>query len=124
MTARKPGWGLPGILVISVWLLGSATQAGAQTTVFVKEYTAAWNSHDTEKLASFFTDDCVYEEVALAKITRGKEEFKAFINAFFTAFPDTHFELTSNFNSGNWYCAEWIWTGTHKGPHGRVTGHR
>jgi steroid delta-isomerase-like uncharacterized protein len=116
MTARKLRWSLFGILVISAWVLGSAIQAGAQTTVFIKEYTAAWNSHDAEKLASFFTDDCVYEEVALGKITRGKEEFKAFINGFFAAFPDTNFELTSNFNSGNWYCAEWVWTGTHKGP--------
>jgi len=115
MTTKRLRWGLFGILVVAAWVLGSAIQAGAQTSVLINDYTAAWNSHDTEKLVSFFTDDCVYEEVAIGKITRGKEEFKAFINAFFAAFPDTNFELTSNFNSGNWYCAEWIWTATHKG---------
>ena len=116
MTTRKSARIIFGIFVISASVLVSAIQAGAQTTVLIKEYTATWNAHDTEKLASFFTDDCVYEEVAIGKITRGKEEFKAFINDFFAAFPDTNFELTLNFNSDNWYCAEWIWTGTHKGP--------
>jgi steroid delta-isomerase-like uncharacterized protein len=112
MTAKKFGWSLLGILVISVWLLGSAIQAGAQTPS-INDMTAAWNSHDTEKLVSLFTDDCVYEELGIDVIKRGKEEFRAFISRFFANFPDTHFEEKSSFISGNWYCSEWVWTGTH-----------
>ncbi len=26
---------------------------------------AAWNSHDTDRVVSFFTNDCLYEDVAL-----------------------------------------------------------
>ena len=114
MATRKFTWIIFGIFVISAWVLGSAIQAGAQTSV-LNEYTAAWNSHDTEKVVSFFTDGCVYEELGLGVIKHGKEELRAFINSFFATFPDTNFELKSSFISGNWYAAEWVWTGTHKG---------
>jgi steroid delta-isomerase-like uncharacterized protein len=114
MTTSKSTWIIFGIFVISVWVLGSAVQAGAQTSV-LNEYTAAWNSHDTEKVVSFFADDCVYEDIGFSKTSRGKEELRAFINGFFAAFPDTNFELKSSFVFGNWYCGEWVWNGTHKG---------
>ena len=114
MTTKKLKWGLLGISVISAWILGSSIQAGAQTPL-LNEYWAAWNSHNTEKLVSFFTDDCVYEELGLGVIKRGKEEFRAFINGFFANFPDTNFEMKSSFISGNWYCGEWVWTGTYQG---------
>ena len=114
MTTRRSTWIIFGIFVISAWVMGSAIQAGAQTSV-LDEYTAAWNSHDTEKVVSFFTDDCVYEDIGFSLTKRGKEELRAFINGFFATFPDTNFELTSSFISGNWYCGEWVWSGTHKG---------
>jgi len=114
MATRKSPWIIFGIFVISAWVLGSVIQAAAQEK-FLIDYTEAWNSHDTEKTVSFFTDDCVYEELGIGVVKRGKEELRAFINGFFTAFPDTNFELTSSFISGNWYCGEWVWTGTHKG---------
>jgi steroid delta-isomerase-like uncharacterized protein len=114
MATRKSTWIIIGILVISAWVEGSAIPAGAQTSI-LSEYTEAWNSHDTEKTVSFFTDDCVYEELGIGVIKRGKEELRAFINDFFAHFPDTNFELKSSFISGNWYAAEWVWTGTHKG---------
>lgn len=114
MATRKSTWIIFGILVISAWVLGSAIQAGAQTQV-LNDYAAAWNSHDTEKLVSLFTDDCVYEELGIGVIKRGKEELRAFINGFFANFPDVNFEPKSSFISGNWYCAEWVWTGTYKG---------
>jgi uncharacterized protein (TIGR02246 family) len=112
-----------GILMISAWVLGSAVPVGAETSI-LNEYTTAWNSHDTEKVVSFFTDDGVYEELGIGVIKRGREELRAFINNFFANFPDTTFELTSSFISGNWYCAEWVWRGTPQRQHGRVTRHR
>ncbi len=33
-----------------------------------KDYGLAWSSHDVEKIASFFTDDCVYEDVAIREL--------------------------------------------------------
>jgi steroid delta-isomerase-like uncharacterized protein len=113
MTTRKSTWIILGIFVISAWGLGSAFQAGAQTAV-INDVLAAWNSHDTEKTASFYADDIVYEDIGFSKTARGKEELRVFLNNFFAAFPDLNFELKSSFISGNWYCAEWVWSGTHK----------
>jgi hypothetical protein len=41
---------------------------------FVDSYIVAWASHDVEKIVSYFTDDCVYEDVAFGVVNRGKEE--------------------------------------------------
>jgi len=90
----------------------------------LEDYLAAWNSHDVEKIASFFTDDCVYEDVAMGAVNRGKEQVKAFVSGTFTAFPDFKLERTSSFVAGDWRGAEWIMSGTHTGdiPGLPVTG--
>jgi len=41
-------------------------------------YPAAWSAHDVEKVASFFTDDCVFEDMAVGVVNRYKEEAKDF----------------------------------------------
>ena len=80
-----------------------------------EDYLAAWNSHDVEKIASFFTDDCVYEDVAVGAVSRGKEELKAFASTTFAAFPDFKVEPTSRFVAGDWAGTEWIMRGTQTG---------
>ena len=89
-----------------------------------EDYLAAWNSHDVEKIASFFTDDCVYEDVALGAVNRGKEQVRAYLSGTFNGFPDFKIERTSNFVAGDWRGAEWIMSGTHTGdiPGLPVTG--
>ena len=104
------------ILVISVWFIGLAAKAGAQNLEnMVKDATAAWSSHDTEKILSYFTDDCVYEDLAFGVVNRGKGKLRNFINGTFAAFPDFNIEIKSFFLSGDWYGSEWIISGTHKG---------
>jgi steroid delta-isomerase-like uncharacterized protein len=76
---------------------------------------AAWSSHDVEKLASCFTDDCVYEDVTLGLVNRGRAELRAFVGDFFAASPDVRFELKSAFVAGNRAAAEWVMSGTHQG---------
>jgi len=80
-----------------------------------EDHNAAWSSYDVEKIASFFTDDCVYEDVAVGVVNRGKQELKAFVTATFTSFPDIKFELKSFFSAGDWAAIEWVMTGTHTG---------
>ena len=80
-----------------------------------EDLVAAWNAHDDEQVLSLCTDDCVYEDVTMAAVNRGKAETRAFINAVFAAFPDFSMRLTSAFVAGNWGGAEWTMSGTHKG---------
>jgi len=78
-------------------------------------YIASWSSHDPEKVASFFTDDCVFEDMAFNVTMRGKEELKQFVATTFAAYPDFAMEMTFGFGAGDVFASEWVMTGTHTG---------
>ena len=81
----------------------------------LEDWEASWSRHDIDKLLSLYTDACVYEDVTMAAVNRGKAEVEQFARTVFTAFPDFNIELTSGFTAGNWAGAEWTMKGTHKG---------
>ena len=80
-----------------------------------KDLIGAWNSHDVDKIASFFTDDCVYEDLAFGMVARGKKEINDFLKVTFVWSPDLKFELKSFFGAGGRTATEWVMTGTHAG---------
>jgi len=125
MATRKSTWIIFGIFVISACFLESAIQAGAQTSV-INDAAAAWSSYDMEKVASLYTDDIVYEDIAFGSIKRGKEELRAFIKECFVMFSDWKTEVKSSVISGDWGYSEWIWSATHTGNHPKLpaTGKR
>ena len=81
----------------------------------LKEYYLAWNSHDAEKVSSFFTDDCVHEDVAVGAIFRGKNELKTGISPLFAAFPDFKLELKSILRDASRLAHERVISGTQAG---------
>lgn len=82
------------------------------------DYVTAWNSGDAGRVASFLTDDCVFENLGGEDVHRGIEEIKAWATGVFAAFPDFKLEIKSLFVAGDWVAAEWIETGTHTGAMG------
>lgn len=80
-----------------------------------KDYLAALNSHDAERIASLWTEDGVLDDVASGQVTHGKKELKASFSDIFTAFPNVKWELKSFFNAGDRIAAEWVETGTQTG---------
>ncbi|MCX5997267.1 MAG: ester cyclase [Chloroflexi bacterium] len=85
------------------------------TEKLAKDLIAAVNSHDVDKMLTLFTDDCVYEDVAVGKVNRGKQELKTFVTGWYAFSNDIKFELTSQFSAGDWGATEWIMSGTHTG---------
>jgi steroid delta-isomerase-like uncharacterized protein len=79
------------------------------------EWAEGWSSHDMGRVASVFTDDCIYEDVALGVINHGKQELRAFGDGFIAGVPDLRVEVTSRFASGDMAAAEWKMSGTHSG---------
>lgn len=65
-----------------------------------------WSNH-MDQLLAVFTEDVVYEDVAMGVVNHGKEQFKGFANLFFTAFPDIKFSVDSIHVSGDWVTVEW-----------------
>ena len=90
------------------------------------DWATAWSSHDTEKVLSIFTDDCVYEDVTFGAINHGKKELRAFADGVFASVPDFKVELTARFVAGSQAGMEWVMSGTHKGdfPGMPATGKR
>jgi steroid delta-isomerase-like uncharacterized protein len=86
----------------------------------IKELMQAWTSHDVEKVLSFYTDDCAYEDVASGKVSHGKEELRAFSKENFTTAPDLKIELKSLIASGDHLAMEWVMSGTQTGKLGNL----
>ncbi len=85
------------------------------TEHWIKDMLAAWTSHEVEKILSFYTDDCIYEDVFVGNVVRGKEELRALINETLAGSPDLRIEMKSAFASGDHVCTEWLWIGTQSG---------
>jgi steroid delta-isomerase-like uncharacterized protein len=92
----------------------------------IVEWAAGWASRDVERVASVFSEDCVYEDVPLGVVNRGRDELRAFGAAFLAAVPDFDVKLRSHVAAGAWAAAEWQMTGTHVGdlPDMPATGRR
>src|SRR5215472_19132718 len=88
------------------------------------DWATAWSSHDTEKVLSIFTDDCVYEDVTFGAINHGKKELRAFADGVFAGVPDFRVELTARFVADPQAGMEWVMSGTHKGDFPWDAGHR
>ena len=86
------------------------------TGKMMRDYLEAWNSHEVGMILSFFTEDCVYEDLALGTIANGKNELQNFVNRVFVALPDFSIELKSLFFSDEWVGYEWVFTGTPSAP--------
>jgi steroid delta-isomerase-like uncharacterized protein len=84
---------------------------GAKMTRMLEDYFTAWNSQDVESILSFFTDDCLYEDVALKRIVRGKAELRALLESVFTDISGLKMDIKSVFSSGNWGASEWTMIG-------------
>jgi steroid delta-isomerase-like uncharacterized protein len=79
----------------------------------LKDENAAWNTHDVDKIATFYTDDCIKEDIAIAKTTQGKKEMKAVISGAFNSIPDMNIKLVTIINIGNMAATEWIMSGSY-----------
>jgi steroid delta-isomerase-like uncharacterized protein len=83
-----------------------------QSEKMFREYCETWNTRDLDKMLSYFTDDCVYENLARQQTYRGKSEIEGWAKASFEAIPNFKLEITSLFVSGEWLACEWVMTGT------------
>ena len=94
--------------------INSARAADGCSEQLFRDFWAGW-SHDMPKLMATLTDDVVYEDKTVPANLHGKKEVQDFAQAWFNAFPDMSFTLTSFIIDGNRGAMEWTSTGTHKG---------
>jgi steroid delta-isomerase-like uncharacterized protein len=101
-------------VIISMCCFGAANSRDKSTDLLQKQF-AAWNAHDANKVASFYTDDVVYEDVAFGLMAHGHAEMRKLAADFFVAVPDLKLEVVSNRSMGNRGSVEWVFSGTDVG---------
>jgi steroid delta-isomerase-like uncharacterized protein len=73
---------------------------------------AAINSHDVDKIATLFTEDCSYEDVALGSVMHGRDAVKRAYSSIFASVPDFGLDMVSLVIAGGYAASEWLMTGT------------
>lgn len=115
-------------LVLALVFLGSSInyQARAQepqsTTAltadaFAKAWTEAWNSHDVDRILTYYTDDAFFEDVPSVENgwdvpLRGHQMMRESLVKTFEEMPDLEFEVRSASQMGDRMVVEWSMTGS------------
>jgi steroid delta-isomerase-like uncharacterized protein len=93
----------------------------------MREYVAAWNSHDADRLASLFVNYGSYGEFGSGMVMLGREDVRRYLTATFAALPDLAITpIGEPLSSGERVLWKWLMTATHQGEFGGVlpTGKR
>jgi steroid delta-isomerase-like uncharacterized protein len=86
--------------------------------VFARQWIEAWNSHDVDRILTFYTDDAFYEDVPTVENgwgvpSRGHQMIRESLVSMFEEMSDLGFQFVSAFGAGDRMVVEWIMTGTH-----------
>jgi steroid delta-isomerase-like uncharacterized protein len=90
------------------------TNQSADRGQLVRAYLDAWNSHDPDAVAAFFSPDATYDDRGAATVARGAE-IRAHVATVQAAFPDLHFELRRVASGNDFTAGEWRARMTHTG---------
>lgn len=108
---------MSGTIILTI--IGCKDQKSADEKMlnFGKDYTAAWNSKDPAKVASFYALDGTLT-VNNGTPAKGRAELSALVNSYMEAFPDLKLIIDSLVADGNTYRYHWRFIGTNTGPGG------
>ena len=112
------------VLILAAGLAAHAAPVAAQEaspaasptalSPLLAEWLAAFNAGDPDRLLALYTDDALWEEVAIGLEAHGQEQIRAHLERLFTAAPDIAYEATGGFVAGDHAVVEWVVTGTYK----------
>ena len=75
----------------------------------------AVNAHDLDKFQGFYANSVVWEDPGLASAIKGPAAVRKRLRTLTESFPDLQWKLGRIFSQGEDICAEFTFTGTHKG---------
>lgn len=77
---------------------------------------AAWRQQDIGRLLSFYTDDCIYEDMAMGVVNAGKDQLRHFVNEVYATMPGFKVVYNHRFATETEGAGEWVITATWNGP--------
>ena len=98
----------------------------ADLATYAETINAAWNSHDIEKVLSFYSPEYIGDDVGQASLQHGHEGLRAMLELHWKAFPDLQFTVMDTVVQDSRVTIVWVAEGTHQGPIMNIppTGHR
>lgn len=112
------------VLVTAIQARAQEQRSGSRQDpeLFAREWLGAWNSHDVDRILTFYTGDAVYEDVPTVTNgwgvpQRGHEMIRDALIQMFEEMPDMAFEMVSASNVGGRLAVESIMTGTQTGDY-------
>ena len=81
----------------------------------IKARYEAVNSHDFKKFQSFYDKSISWGDPHLTRTVKGPVAVRRRLESLTAAFPDLKWELGRIFTEGEHVCAEFTFTGTHRG---------
>jgi steroid delta-isomerase-like uncharacterized protein len=108
------------VLFISISIYSQEQQSRTILTPdsFVRGWLDAWNSHNVDRILSYYTEDAFYEDVPSVENgwdvpLHGHQMIRKAVVSTFEEMPDLKFEFGSvSFNAGNYMVIEWTMTGS------------
>ena len=76
----------------------------------------AVNAHDLDRFQSFYADDVVWRDPATARPAKGPRAVRTRLETWIGAVPNLKWNLDELFGEGDRLCAQFTFTGTHRGP--------
>ena len=86
----------------------------ANKALIQRGFAEEWTKGNLDVIPELFTTDVICHTVHNPDI-QGQDNWKAFITAFRSAFPDIHFIIEDLFGEENKVVARWKFSGTHQG---------
>jgi steroid delta-isomerase-like uncharacterized protein len=96
-----------------------ATVAQSNEAVVRRFYEELWNGRRSA-VAEEIIADTFHFRGSLGSMLTGRDEFRRYVEAVFTAFPDWDNRIDEILATGERVVTRMTWTGTHQGPLGNV----
>jgi ketosteroid isomerase-like protein len=90
-------------------------RAASRSAEIVQNVVAAWNSHDVERICSFFHEDFENWQSPLPPV-RGLASYREHLRTWFRAYPDLRLEIVTLFAEGELVCLETLASGSAAAP--------
>ncbi len=83
--------------------------------IYAETINDAWNSHDINKVISFYAPEYVGADIGQASLLRGHDGLRAMLENYWKAFPDLRFVIMDTVIQDSRIAILWLGEGTHQG---------
>jgi steroid delta-isomerase-like uncharacterized protein len=91
------------------------TKSKVDRDQLMRDYLAAWNDRDAERISSFFSADATYDDRGAGAVAHGRDAIREHAARVHNAFPDLEFELIRAAHGEDFTAGEWRSRMTHRG---------